>query len=70
MAGLFLAAMLLPPARSFFELDPPTPILWLAAFGITTIVWSFARLFVPAERPVGPSRGPSHRERPAASREG
>jgi len=29
--------------------------VWLAAFGIAAIVWSFARLFVPGERPIGPS---------------
>jgi len=25
----------------------------LAALGIAAIVWSFARLFVPGERPIG-----------------
>jgi cation-transporting ATPase E len=54
MAGLFLAALLLPPARKFFGLQVPDDVVWLAAFGIAAIVWSFARLFVPADRPVGP----------------
>jgi cation-transporting ATPase E len=54
MAGMFLLAMLLPASRAFFALDPPPLIVWLAAFGIAAIVWSFARLFVVAERPVGP----------------
>jgi cation-transporting P-type ATPase E len=54
MAGAFLLTMAVPFARSFFALQPPPLIVWLAAFGIAAIVWSFARLFVPAERPVGP----------------
>jgi cation-transporting P-type ATPase E len=54
MAGLFLLVMLVPAAREFFALVPPPLIDWLAAFGIASLVWSFARLFVPAERPVGP----------------
>jgi cation-transporting P-type ATPase E len=54
MAGLFLAALLLPPAREFFGLQIPDDVVWLAAFGIAAIVWSFARLFVPGDRPVGP----------------
>jgi hypothetical protein len=29
-------------------------IVWLAGFGIAAIVWSFARLLVPGELPVGP----------------
>ena len=54
MAGLFLLVMALPATRTFFALDPPPLIVWLAGFGIAAIVWSFARLFVPGERPVGP----------------
>ena len=54
MAGLFLLVMLLPATRTFFALDPPPLIVWLAGFGIAAIVWSFARLFVPGERPIGP----------------
>jgi hypothetical protein len=54
MAGLFLAALLLPSARTFFGLELPDEIVWLAGFGIAAIVWSFARLFVPGDRPVGP----------------
>ena len=30
--------------------------MWLAAFGIAAIMWSFARLFVPGESPIGPRR--------------
>ena len=54
MAGLFLLALLLPVTQTFFALEPPDDILWLAAFGIAAIVWSFARLFVPGDRPIGP----------------
>jgi cation-transporting ATPase E len=54
MAGLFLLALLVPVAERFFALQPPDDIIWLAAFGIAAIVWSFARLFVPGERPIGP----------------
>ena len=54
MGGLFLLAMALPVSREFFALQTPPLIVWLAAFGIAAIVWSFARLFVVAERPVGP----------------
>ncbi len=54
MAGLFLLVMILPATRTFFALDPPPLIVWLAGLGIAAIVWSFARLFVPGERPVGP----------------
>jgi hypothetical protein len=54
MPALFLLAIALPFASEFFALEPPPLILWLAAFGIAAIVWSFARLFLPPERPVGP----------------
>jgi cation-transporting ATPase E len=54
MAGLFLLVMVVPAARRFFALDVPPLLDWAAGFGIAALVWSFARLFVPAERPVGP----------------
>jgi hypothetical protein len=54
MAGLFLLVMLVPAAREFFALETPPLLDWAAGFGIAALVWSFARLFVPAERPVGP----------------
>jgi cation-transporting ATPase E len=54
MAGMFLLVMLVPAARGFFALDTPPLLDWAAGFGIAALVWSFARLFVPAERPVGP----------------
>ncbi len=53
MAGLFVAALTFPGAKTFFGLELPKPIVWLAGFGIAAIVWSFARLFVPESRPVG-----------------
>jgi hypothetical protein len=53
MAGLFVAILLFPATQRFFALDPPDDLVWLAGFGIAAIVWSFARLFVPGERPVG-----------------
>jgi cation-transporting ATPase E len=53
MAGLFLAAMLIPATREFFALDPPPLLVWLAAIGIAAIVFSLARLFVPGGGPAG-----------------
>jgi cation-transporting ATPase E len=54
MAGAFIVAMLVPGSRAFFALTPPPLLVWLAAFGIAALVWSFARLFLPPDRPVGP----------------
>jgi cation-transporting ATPase E len=54
MATLFVIALTWPPSQEFFALDDPPLIVWLAGFGIAAIVWSFARLFVPGEMPVGP----------------
>jgi cation-transporting P-type ATPase E len=54
MAGLFLVILNWPAARAFFALEIPPLIVWLAAFGIAALVWSFARLFVPGDRPLGP----------------
>ena len=54
MPALFLLVMALPPSRTFFALDPPALIIWLAGFGIAALVWSLARLLLPSERPVGP----------------
>ena len=55
MAGLFVASLTLPGLKDYFLLDLPKPLVWLAGFGIAAIVWSFARLFVPEDRPVGPA---------------
>lgn len=54
MAVAFPAVLLVPFARRFFALQAPPLIVWLAAIGIAAIVWSFARLFVPGDQPVGP----------------
>ena len=54
MAALFLLVVLLPPTQTFFALRPPDDLVWLAGLGVAAIVWSFARLFVPGDRPVGP----------------
>jgi magnesium-transporting ATPase (P-type) len=54
MPALFALVFAVPFLREFFALYPPPLIVWLAAFGIAAIVWSFARLFLPPERPVGP----------------
>ena len=54
MPALFALVMAVPAAREFFALYPPPLIVWMAGFGIAAIVWSFARLFLPPERPVGP----------------
>ncbi len=59
MPALFALAMAIPAAREFFALYPPPLIVWLASFGIAALVWSFARLFLPAERPVGPGAPPA-----------
>ncbi len=53
MAALFMLVLVLPATQTFFALQPPDDLIWLAAFGIAAIVWSFARLFVPGDRPVG-----------------
>jgi cation-transporting ATPase E len=55
MAGLFVFTLVWAPTQSFFALDDPPLIVWLAGFGIAAIVWSFARLFVPGEQPTGPA---------------
>jgi cation-transporting ATPase E len=54
MPALFGLVMVFPATREFFALYPPPLIVWLASFGIAALVWSFARLFLPPERPVGP----------------
>ncbi|MET0799739.1 MAG: HAD-IC family P-type ATPase [Actinomycetota bacterium] len=54
MAALFVLAVTWAPSQEFFALDNPPLIVWLAGFGIAAIVWSFARLLVPGELPVGP----------------
>ncbi len=54
LAGTFVLSLLLPATKGFFALDPPPALVWLAAFGIAALVWSFARLFIPPDRPVGP----------------
>jgi cation-transporting ATPase E len=54
MAGLFLLILNWPAAREFFALEIPPLVVWLAGFGIAGLVWSFARLFVPGDRPIGP----------------
>ena len=56
MAALFLVVLLTPATQEFFALKSPDDLVWLAAFGIAAIVWSFARLFVPGEQPIGPRR--------------
>jgi cation-transporting ATPase E len=58
MPALFALVVALPSTRRFFALDPPPLLVWLAAFGIAALVWSFARLFLPPERPVGPGPEP------------
>jgi cation-transporting P-type ATPase E len=64
MAAVFIVAMLAPGSRTFFALTPPPLLVWLAAFGIAALVWSFARLFLPPERPVGPGASVSASEPP------
>ena len=63
MAALFLVVLLTPATQKFFALKSPDDLVWLAAFGIAAIVWSFARLFVPGEQPIGPRRAFRERAR-------
>ena len=58
MIGAFVLAIVIPFTRTFFELRPPPPVVWLAGFGIAALVWSSSRLFIPPDRPVGPGGGP------------
>jgi len=58
MPALFAVVVAVPATRRFFALNPPPLLVWLAAFGIAALVWSFARLFLPPERPVGPGARP------------
>jgi hypothetical protein len=51
LGAAFAAALLIPAVRNFFELQIPPLIVWLASIGIASLVWSFARLFVP--QPMG-----------------
>ena len=46
-------AFIIPATQTFFALDPPPPTVWLASIGIAALTWTFARFFVPEERPVG-----------------
>jgi magnesium-transporting ATPase (P-type) len=50
LGAAFAAALLIPAVRNFFALQIPPLIVWLASFGIASLVWSFARLFVPQRR--------------------
>jgi cation-transporting ATPase E len=59
MPALFALVMVIPATREFFALDRPGLLVSLAAFGIAALVWSFARLFLPPERPVGPGAAPA-----------
>ncbi len=68
MAGIFVLALVLPISREFFALDPPPLIVWLAGIGIAGIAWSFARLFVPGEQPIGPSEAARVAAEPPSTR--
>ena len=56
-----------PAAETFFALEPPPPIVWLAGIGIAALVWSFARLFVPGGA-AGRRRGTLRTDRDLAGR--
>jgi cation-transporting ATPase E len=58
LAAGFVAVLAFPATRTFFALDLPPLVVGLADIGIAAIVWSFARLFVPEERPIGRRRRP------------
>ena len=53
MGAAAVLAFVLPATQTFFALDPPPPTVWLASIGIAALTWTFARFFVPEERPVG-----------------
>ena len=52
----FVGVLAFPATREFFAIDLPPLVVGLADIGIAAIVWSFARLFVPEERPIGRRR--------------
>ena len=56
LAGGFVAILAVPATRTFFAIEMPPLVVSLAGIGIAAIVWSFARLFVPEDRPVGRRR--------------
>jgi cation-transporting P-type ATPase E len=56
LAAAFVAAFLLPGAREFFALELPPPIVWLAGFGIGSIVYWVVRLIGPRGAPDGSGR--------------
>ncbi len=53
MGAAAVLAFIVPASQTFFSLDPPPTTVWLASIGIASLTWSFARFFVPEERPVG-----------------
>jgi cation-transporting ATPase E len=53
MGATAVLAFVLPGSQHFFSLDPPPATVWLASIGIASLTWTFARFFVPEERPVG-----------------
>ena len=53
MGVLAVLAFVVPASQAFFSLDPPPATVWLASIGIASLTWTFARFFVPEERPVG-----------------
>jgi cation-transporting ATPase E len=53
MGSIAVLVFVLPAAQTFFSLDPPPATVWLASIGIASLTWTFARFFVPEERPVG-----------------
>ena len=56
LAAGFVAVLAIPATRTFFAIEMPPLVVSLAGIGIAAIVWSFARLFVPEDRPVGRRR--------------
>jgi cation-transporting P-type ATPase E len=53
MGAIAVVTFVLPATQTFFSLDPPSATVWLASIGIASLTWTFARFFVPEERPVG-----------------
>lgn len=41
----------MPASQTFFALELPPLVVWLAGIGIAALTWFFARLFVPTVQP-------------------
>jgi cation-transporting ATPase E/undecaprenyl-diphosphatase len=65
MGAAFAGTFAIPAARRFFALQPPPPIVWLAAVGVGAIFVSLLRTVIP--EPGGPPRPDRDPDRPPAA---